>query len=497
MVLVFWYYQMEVSFVESVIGIRPDSVIIVSHNSGFDFIEKKIKEIAGIFPDNVAEKIKDLSYKKSIVFDLPVNGNLVAFVIIGAGKKEELTEASLKKLGGYTYDAIKGKELDAVLFNNLESVYNESAAILLFGIELKSWTFDKYKSQKTDRKIKNITCETPYIALNQQKYTDFECLREGIFKTREMVTEPANVMDPDKILEEAEDLKKLGVKVNCLDKKDLEKLGMNAMIGVGLGSDKPTYLITMEYKTDKSKPTIALVGKGLTFDSGGLCIKPARRMGEMKGDMTGAAVVIGAVKSMALRQINANIVGVIGVVENMISGSAQKPGDVVISMSGKSIEVDNTDAEGRLVLADALWYTQEKFNPDVMVDFATLTGAIQIALGHEFAGLFSNSEVLATKLAQSSRNVGEKLWELPLHDSYEDDLKSQIADIINTGAGRGAGSITAALFLKHFVKDTIKWAHIDIAATEWDSKNRALSQKGATGFGVALINDFVESFYKQ
>lgn len=487
---------MEVSFLESTIENSSDVVIIVSYDSRGDFVEKKIKEIAGSLPDNIGERIKDLSYAHTTSFDLPVNDKLVNFIVVGAGKKEELTEASLKKLGGYIYDSIRGKILNITLINNLESVFNDSAAIILFGMELKSWTFDKYKTKKIDAKIKSVNCETSYIELNQQKNIYFDCLRDGIFKTREMVTEPANVMDPDKMLEEAENLKKLGVKVNCLERKELEKLGMNAMVGVGLGSDKPTYLITMEYKTDKNKPTIALVGKGLTFDSGGLCIKPARRMGEMKGDMTGAAVVIGAIMSMALRKIDANIVGVIGVVENMLSGSAQKPGDVVISMSGTSIEVDNTDAEGRLVLADALWYTQEKFQPDVVIDFATLTGAIQIALGHEFAGLFSNSEILSTKLIQASKNVGEKLWELPLHESYEEDLKSQIADIINTGAGRGAGSITAALFLKHFVKETTKWAHIDIAATEWDSKSRALSQKGATGFGVALVNDFVDSFYK-
>ncbi len=487
---------MEISFLESFIERSTDVVIITSYNAKGDFVEKKIKEISDSFPDGIEERIKNLSYAHTISFDLPVSGKLVNFIVVGAGEKEKLTEASLKKLGGYIYDSIRGKNLNITLINNLESVFSDSVAIILFGMKLKSWTFDKYKTNKIDTKIKNINCETPYIELNQQKNVYFDSLRDGIFKTREMVTEPANVMNPDKMLEEAENLKKFGVKVSYLEKKELEKLGMNAMVGVGLGSDKPMYLITMEYKTDRSKPTIALVGKGLTFDSGGISLKPARKMGEMKGDMAGAAVVIGSIMSMALRKIDANIVGVIGVVENMISGKAQRPGDVVISMSKTSIEVDNTDAEGRLVLADALWYTQEKFQPDVIIDFATLTGAIQVALGHEFAGLFSNSLILSAKLIQASKNVGEKLWELPLHESYKEDLKSQIADIINTSAGRGAGSITAALFLKHFIKETTKWAHIDIAATEWDSKSRALSQKGATGFGVTLVNDFVDSFYK-
>jgi leucyl aminopeptidase len=219
-------------------------------------------------------------------------------------------------------------------------------------------------------------------------------------------------------------------------------------------------------------------------------------MSEMKGDMAGAAVVIGALKSLALRKVDVNVVGVIGVVENSISGSAQRPGDVVVSMSGKTIEVDNTDAEGRLVLADAMWYAQEKFNPDVMIDFATLTGAIEVALGHEFAGLFSNSKTLTEKLLQSSKETGEKLWEFPMHSSYEEDIKSNIADVINTGSGRGAGSITAALFLKHFVSEHVKWAHVDVAGTEWDLKDRALSQKGATGFGVTLVNNFIAKYYE-
>jgi leucyl aminopeptidase len=202
-------------------------------------------------------------------------------------------------------------------------------------------------------------------------------------------------------------------------------------------------------------------------------------------------------KSIALRGINANVVGVIGVVENSISGSAQHPGDIIVSMSGKTIEVINTDAEGRLVLADALWYAQEKFNPDVMIDFATLTGAMEVALGHEFAGLFSNSQSLSDKILQSSRETGEKLWEFPMHSSYEEDIKSNIADIKNVGSGRGAGSITASLFLKQFVKEHVKWAHIDIAGTEWDSKDRALSQKGATGFGVAFVNNFIDKYYEE
>ncbi len=487
--------MLDVLFKESATSNNVDTVIIVAHSSGKDFVEKKIKELVDVVPDNLYSKIENLNYKKIYHFDLNVSGKLVEFIIVGAGKKEDTYPAGIKKLGGYIYDSIKSKDANVLLCNNLESFYSNAAAFLIAGMELKSWTFDKYKTKKDPTKLKSVVGCTSYIELNEQQYNTFSCVRDGTFLTRELVTEPANVMTPTKMLEVAEELKKYGVKVSCLDRKDMEKLKMNAILGVGKGSDQPTYLITMEYKTNKDKPLIGLVGKGLTFDSGGLCLKPSVRMGEMKGDMTGAAIVIGALKSMALRKVEANIIGIIGVVENMISGSAQKPGDIVVSMSGKTIEVDNTDAEGRLVLADALWYTQEKYNPDVIIDFATLTGAIQVALGHEFAGLFSNSPSLSEKLLESGQNVGEKLWELPLHDSFEDYIRSDIADVINTSVIKGAGSITAAMFLKHFIKNTTKWAHIDVAATEWDSRNRALSQKGATGFGVALVNDFVDAYY--
>jgi leucyl aminopeptidase len=248
----------------------------------------------------------------------------------------------------------------------------------------------------------------------------------------------------------------------------------------------------MEYKTSNDAP-IALVGKGLTFDSGGICVKPANRMGEMKEDMTGAAVVIGTIEAIASQKLKTHVVGCIGVVENMISGSAQRPGDVVTSMSGKTIEVDNTDAEGRLVLADILWYVCEEYKPKVIIDVATLTGAIQVALGHEFAGLFTNSDELAEAITHAADVVGEKVWRLPLHPSYEDDIKSDIADVKNVGSGRGAGSITAALFLKKFICDDVQWAHIDIAAVSSDSKGRALSQKGVTGFGVRLLEEVVRS----
>jgi leucyl aminopeptidase len=469
-----------------------DVVVIVACEEERNFVESKLKLLfSECIPQGILNTCSDLSYKNINSFCVIVGSKLVEIVIVGAGREDLASRASVEKLGGYIFDSIKTKNANVCVLNNIESSEMRAASYLASGILLKSWTFDKYKTKKVQEKVRRIECQTNYIDLNKSAFTHIKTVDESVFLVRNLVTEPANVLDPDQLLDEAEQLKKLGVKVTILDEGRMRKLGMNALLGVASGSDKPAYTVVMEYQTDKLMDSIALIGKGLTFDSGGICLKPSNKMGDMKGDMTGAAVVIGIMRAIALQKAKTNIVGVIGVVENMISGKAQRPGDVVTSMSGKTIEVDNTDAEGRLVLADVLWYTQEKYSPKIMIDFATLTGAIQVALGHEFAGLFSNSDELCDELVKSAKNVGEKLWRMPLHPSYDEDIKSDIADIKNVGSGRGAGSITAALFLKQFINQDVRWAHIDIAATEWDSKNRALSQKGATGFGVRLIDDFL------
>ena len=488
---------MQVSFLESLGATEYDVAVIVSSEKSKDFIDGRIRSLTGFeTPNAVLDACSNLKYNDIKKFDLVLGTKILKLVIVGAGNKSDINRASAEKLGGYVFDQIDSKNAKVCIFNNIENDFQNFVAYFVSGMNLKSWTFDKYKTKKKEQKISLIDSITCYIEINQKLFEKLDNIRDAVFTVRELVTEPANVMTPEQMLIEAQNLKKLGVKVSFLGKKDMEKLGMNALLGVSKGSDQPAYTIVMEYRTDKDKDTIALVGKGLTFDSGGLCLKPAKGMGDMKGDMTGAAVVIGAVKALALNEEKVNVVGLIGVVENMISGSAQKPGDVVQAMSKTTIEVDNTDAEGRLVLADVLSYANEKFEPKIIVDFATLTGAIQIALGHEFAGLFSNSDELSDILEKSGTHVGEKLWRFPMHPSYEDDIKSEIADIKNVGAGRGAGSITAAMFLKHFVPDSVKWAHIDIAATEWDNRNRALSQKGATGFGVRLIEDFISRYYK-
>ncbi len=270
------------------------------------------------------------------------------------------------------------------------------------------------------------------------------------------------------------------------------------MLSVSQGSTKEPQLLVLHWNgTDRDEDPVAIVGKGVTFDSGGINIKPSNGMEEMKGDMAGAGVVLGLMESLAMRKAKVNVVGVMGLVENMPSGSASRPSDVVTSMSGKTIEILNTDAEGRLVLADAMWYVQEKFSPKTVIDLATLTGAIVVSLGHEYAGLFSNSDDLSKQLSEAGESVDEKVWRFPLHEEYAKDVISDIADVKNVGSGRGAGSITAAEFLKHFVKDGVSWAHIDIAGVEWDKKDRPLCPKGATGFGVRLLSAFLKKNYEQ
>ncbi|MDR1391317.1 MAG: leucyl aminopeptidase [Holosporales bacterium] len=487
--------MMNIGFSELVDLESKNVLVIVANDTGSNFVKTKLKSILKLDEvalENILEGCFDLSYAKIRNFNVILNGKIREILIVGAGKKDLSSRASIEKLGGYIFSNIKSENANLCISNCLELTGLElTAAYLASGILLKNWTFDKHKTSKTSPKVLSVECETNCVNSNKNIFGHMEAIQEGVFLTRELVSEPANIMDPDRLLEEAKNLKALGVKVDFLSKRDMEKIGMNAFLGVAKGSDNPAYLVTMEYKSDKTKDAIALVGKGLTFDSGGLCLKPSKGMADMKGDMAGAAVVIGVLKSLALQKANVNVVGVIGIVENMISGKAQKPGDIVVAMSGKTIEVDNTDAEGRLVLADALWYTKEKYNPKIVIDFATLTGAIQVALGHEFAGIFSNSDKLFQELEKAGNCVGEKLWRLPLHPSYEEDIKSEVADIRNVGSGRGAGSITAALFLKHFIDPNVEWAHIDIAATEWDTKARALSQKGATGFGVRLLDEFV------
>ncbi len=424
-------------------------------------------------------------------------------ILVGLGKKTDQNEKQWQKIGGslsFILDVSANGE-GAVEIHSLEKSDDAHvAAHLALGALLKSWRFETYFTKKKPDELfslKKITFLTPDPDAAEKAFKPLSKVAEGVFLTRTVVTEPANVMTPATLAKIASSLEKDGVKVEVLDEKDLKKLGANAILGVGQGSDKESKLVIMRWEGGKKKDDpLAFVGKGVTFDSGGLSLKPASNMEDMKYDMAGAGVVIGLMKTLALRKAKVNVVGVVGLVENMPSGTAQRPGDVVTSLSGQTIAVLNTDAEGRLVLADALWYTQNRFKPKLMVDLATLTGAIVVGLGFERAGLFASDDALAKKLTAAGEDVSELLWRMPLDDAYDKDINSDIADVQNISNARGGGSITAAKFLQRFT-NKVPWAHLDIAGVAWTEKELPLCAKGASGFGVRLLDRFVAANYEE
>ena len=363
------------------------------------------------------------------------------------------------------------------------------------GLKLKSYKFEKYKTKKNKINIlinvygKNIPSKKDQIK--------FKAIEEGTFYTRDLVSEPGNVLHPDEYAKRLKSLSKTGLKIEVYDEKKLKKLGMNTLLGVGQGSIRGSYLVTMEWNglKDKSKP-LAFVGKGVCFDTGGISLKPAKFMEDMTYDMAGSAVVVGLMKSLALRKANVNAVGVVGLVENMPGGNAQRPGDIVKSYSGKTVEILNTDAEGRLVLADALTYTEEKFKPKFIVDLATLTGAIIVSLGSEYAGLFSNDDKLSKQLIEAGEKVEEKVWRMPLNKNFDKLIDSKNADMQNINYVGGAGSTTAAQFLQRFILNKTPWAHLDIAGMAFSKYGGALNSGGATGYGVRLLNKLIEDKYE-
>ncbi len=321
----------------------------------------------------------------------------------------------------------------------------------------------------------------------------------GIEETRNLVTQPANILNPKKFVDEILRLKKIGLQIEILNEKKMKSLGMNALLGVGQGSSNDSYMAIMKWngnKSSKEKP-LAFVGKGVCFDTGGISLKPAKFMEDMKYDMGGAGTVTGLMKTLALRKAKVNAVGVVGLVENMADGNAQRPGDVVRSYSGQSIEILNTDAEGRLVLADAIAYTEDKFKPKFIINLATLTGAIVVALGNEYAGLFSNDDKLANQIQEVSLKDNEKAWRLPLNENFDKLMDSKIADMQNINYSGGAGSITAAQFLQRFIRNKTPWAHLDIAGMAWTKKNTEVTPEGATGYGVKLLNRLVREHYEK
>ena len=448
-------------------------------------------------------KVVNFNYKDNNKLDLilPKGSKSERIIILGVNKNSSFSDVDLGKLGSTittTLNNKKIKEANLVLNDKNFSAYE--VALLLYGITLNTYRFNKYFSDK--KKIRECFLETinlfsPNYKNIKNEWKRFKAIQEGVFLTRDLVSEPSNNLTPLLLSKEALKLRKTGLKVEQLDEKKLKQLKMGALLGVAQGSANKPYVVTLEWRGNKSKKTMdyTFVGKGVTFDTGGISIKPSGGMEEMKYDMGGSAVVLGLMKTLALRKTKANVSGVIGLVENMPSGTAQRPGDVVRSMSGQTIEVINTDAEGRLVLADILWYAQQKYQPKKIVDLATLTGAIIVSIGQEKAGMFSNNKDFSDELTKLGLKVGEEVWDMPVDDSYEKDISSDIADMKNVGSGRGAGSTAGAIFLKRFIKNTI-WMHLDIAGVTWAKSDRPMTPKGGSGFGVRLLDELVFKNFK-
>jgi leucyl aminopeptidase len=442
----------------------------------------------------ISDLLKSSDIKKNLlVFELSSKKKIVLISI-----KKDLKSFDIENLGSEFYGRINYGKNSEYLINSdsIISMYENFISYFLHGLKLKSYEFNKYKTKKETRliSINVLGNKNKPSTLNQLK---FKALEEGIFYARDLVSEPGNILHPDEYAKRLSSLKKDGLKINIYDEKKLKKLGMNALLGVGQGSTRGSYLVTIEWNGVKnnSKP-LAFVGKGVTFDTGGYSLKPARFMEDMTYDMAGSAAVVGLMKNLALRKAKINAVGVVGLVENMVSGDAQRPGDIVKSYSGKTIEVLNTDAEGRLVLADALTFTEKKFKPKLMIDLATLTGAIIVSLGSEYAGLFSNDDKLSKQILNAGEKVEEKLWRMPLHKNYDKLMNSKNADMQNINYVGGAGSTTAAQFLQRFILNKTPWAHLDIAGMAFSKYGGALNSGGATGYGVRLLNQLIEEDYE-
>ena len=450
----------------------------------------------------------------------PSGTRLDRVVAVGFGKPGHLDERALHKIGGAIYALLgqSGSKTATVAVDSLDKAKMtaaEMAVCIAEGAKLRSYRFDRYRTKKNNNNnnggpptLGALTFRCQGGQKAKAAFRARDKVIQGVFMTRDLVTEPPNVIYPETLAKRCKELTKLGLKVEVLGEARMRRLGMGALLGVGQGSARESKLVVIQWrglprgkaprKGPQARATmpVCFVGKGVTFDTGGISLKPSSGMEEMKYDMGGSGVVIGLMKALAGRKARVNAVGVIALAENMPGSNAQRPSDVVTSMSGQTIEVINTDAEGRLVLADALHYTDTRFKPRFMVDLATLTGAIIVSLGSEYAGLFAGDDKLAEQLTEAGKKVGEELWRMPLGEAYDKMLKSDIADMKNISGGRGAGSITAAQFLQRFVGRT-PWAHLDIAGVTWTKKDLAVAPKGATAFGVRLLDRLVADHYEK
>ena len=467
-----------------------NSILFIDEKFNISTLKKHISSTEFIY---ISDLLKTKDHKKKIIpFEIDSKRKIILVSL-----KKNFSNLDAQNLGAECYVILSESKIIEHNVNS-DTILNKSKNLIghfLHGMRLKSYKFEKYKTKKNKKDIIVNVCGKNIPSHKDQ--LKFKAIEEGSFYTRDLVSEPGNVLHPDEYAKRLNSLRKIGLKINIFDEKKLKKLGMNTLLGVGQGSIRGSYLVTMEWNglKDKSKP-LAFVGKGVCFDTGGISLKPAKFMEDMTYDMAGSAVVVGLMKSLALRKAKINAVGVVGLVENMPGGNALRPGDILKSYSGKTVEVLNTDAEGRLVLADALTYTEQKFKPKFIIDLATLTGAIIVALGSEYAGLFSNDDKLSKQLIDAGENVEEKVWRMPLNKNFDKLIDSKNADMQNINYIGGAGSTTAAQFLQRFILNKTPWAHLDIAGMAFSKYGGALNSGGATGYGVRLLNKLIEDNYE-
>lgn len=450
-----------------------------------------------------AEQFKGKKHDQ-LILTAPAELSLKRIVLLGLGDRNEFDALGAQKLGGKIIVTLQSLDDSSATIstdglNNCPSTSAELTANLVLGAQLRDYRFDKYHTKPREGKpgrlnALTVLCDDPQQI--EDACAPLQSLADSVCQVRDWVSEPGNILHPESYADQLNEFTKDGVEVEILDEASMEALGMGALLSVGRGSARQSKLVVMRWQGDTAdQPPIAFVGKGVTFDSGGISIKPAAGMQDLKYDMAGSATVAGLIQSLAKRKAAVNVVGVVGLVENMPSNNASRPGDIVTSMSGQTIEIINTDAEGRLVLADALWYTQATFKPRCIVDIATLTGGIVTSLAHEMAGIFSNNDTLAEQLIAAGTTAGEPVWRLPLTKIYDRLVDSDIADMKNH-AGIPASSITAAQFLQRFVNE-VPWIHIDIVGTVWRKEDGDLAEKGASGYGVRLLDQFVRDIYGQ
>jgi leucyl aminopeptidase len=496
--------MLDIAFAKPALPKAGALVLLVAEGEAPSGVWQQADEATGGAIGRALEVAKFKGGKGKSVGLIAPGAGLSRVLVLGIGNADAVTTLGAEEAGGAAVAALGGEPAIAIAAGGLTAAMGAHIAM---GATLRAYRFDRYRTKEKPEDKPKLTKAMVMLAdptAAKAAYAPLKAVAEGVFISRDLVSEPANVLNPVEFAERIKKLTSLGLKISVFGVKEMTKLGFGCLLGVGMGSAVESRMVVMEWngasgaargakKAARAKP-LAFVGKGVTFDTGGISIKGAGGMEDMKWDMAGAGAVVGLMAALAGRKAKVDAVGLVGLVENMLSGVAQRPGDVVTSYSGQTVEVINTDAEGRLVLADVLWYCQEKYDPQFMVDLATLTGAIIVSLGHEYGGLFSNDDALAAKLTAAGTATGEKLWRMPLGEAYDKQLKSEIADMKNIG-GRPGGSITAAEFIKRFVNGK-PWAHLDIAGMAWSNKDSPCVPKGATAYGVRMLDRLVAENYE-